>query len=136
MILSRAEPTAVGAGPDVARSVRRWRVVAFVVHSAAFAPLTVQAVYHPDRWPGPDDFTTHIRVVIRLIFRRPWEPGAPHFLWHLLVKIASALLPGSGYLLGAAVVTTAFAGLTGVVWFEVLRTGAKPRLTSAGPSTR
>ncbi len=102
-------------------SIGRVRLLVAAVHAAIAAPLIIQAVYHPDRFTGPDDFTTHLRVALPETWRKPWVPGPPHFVWHTLVKVFSWLLPGTGYLLGAVVVSVLFAALTGIVWFEVLR---------------
>lgn len=106
-------------------SPNRWVLIG-ALHALLSAPIVVQAVYHPDRWSGPDDFTTHLRAALPETWRKPWVPGPPHFVWHTLVKVSSWFLPGQGYRLGAVVVSLSFAALTGLVWFAVLR--------SPGPS--
>lgn len=127
---SPAEPVERAGAADAAEPVeqrrgasrRLWaiRAAIAVVHVVVFAPLITQAVNHPERWPGPDDYTTYLRVVLPMTFSKPWVPGAPHFVWFLLVRLVSGLLPGT-YNPGAIIVSLAFVGLTGVVWFEVLR---------------
>lgn len=115
-----APPAEEAAAPTTSPERRR-RVIVAVVHAVIAVPLIVQAVYHPDRWTGPDDFTTHLRAALPETWRKPWVPGPPHFVWHTLVKVSSWVLPGRGYLLGAVLVSVAFAAATGVVWYEVLR---------------
>lgn len=122
-IAARPASEAAGRDPDpplVESSPMRFRIAAFVLHVVAFAPLTCQALLRPTSWPGPNDFTKHATIVVDLTFVHPPNPGPPYFIWHLLVKLVDPVAPG-GRLHAAVVVTLAFAGLTGVVWFEVLR---------------
>jgi len=106
-------------------------LVVGIVNGMLVGPAIWTALYHPDRWTGPVDYLAHVQWMPNT-FRHWWEPGIPHFLLHLIVRLVTAPFGTDDFRPGMLLAMVVLSGAFGAVlyryfWTSLWAWGARRR---------